>query len=66
MDIDLCSLGLCSEHTLVCAETRDGQNVSCTCERGEQDLLLNTSYVQQSAVCWGGGAALYGLSLSIQ
>lgn len=36
VDIDLCSFGMCSEHTLICAETKGGHNVSCTCERGEQ------------------------------
>lgn len=36
LDIDLCSFGMCSEHTLKCTKTKDGQNFSCTCERGEQ------------------------------
>lgn len=36
VDIDLCSFGLCGEHTLICAETRGGQDVTCTCERGER------------------------------
>lgn len=36
VDIDLCSFGMCSEHTLICAETKGGHNVSCACERGEQ------------------------------
>lgn len=36
VDIDLCSFGMCSEHTLICAEIKGGQNISCTCERGEQ------------------------------
>lgn len=35
VDIDLCSFGMCSEHTLICAEIKGGQNISCTCERGE-------------------------------
>ncbi|KAF7220051.1 fibropellin-3-like [Nothobranchius furzeri] len=39
LDIDLCSFGLCSEHTLICTEAKDGQSVSCMCEAGEQDLL---------------------------
>lgn len=36
VDIDLCPFGLCGEHTLICAETRGGQDVTCTCERGER------------------------------
>lgn len=36
VDVDLCSFGLCGEHTLKCAETEGGRNVSCTCERGEE------------------------------
>lgn len=35
LDIDLCSFGLCSENTLICTETRDGHNVSCTCKKGK-------------------------------
>lgn len=40
VDIDLCSFGLCGEHTLICAETRGGHDVTCTCERGEQTSLF--------------------------
>lgn len=39
VDLDLCAFGMCSEHTLICVEAKDGQNVSCTCERGNKTLI---------------------------
>lgn len=38
VDVDLCSLGLCGEHTVICAETESGQDVSCTCGRGVEPV----------------------------
>lgn len=55
MDIDLCSFGMCSEHTLICAETKGGQNVSCTCERGEQ--AFNRCCIYHAGVLTGGECA---------
>lgn len=40
VDIDLCSFGLCGEHTLICAETRGGHDVTCTCEKGERPSVF--------------------------
>lgn len=52
VDIDLCSFGLCSEHTVMCVETKGGQNVSCTCQRGEQ--ALNKCWICHAAALTGG------------
>lgn len=49
MDIDLCSFGLCGERTLICAETRGGHDVTCTCERGERPLYLPCPPAERSA-----------------
>ncbi|XP_034464842.1 protein eyes shut homolog isoform X2 [Hippoglossus hippoglossus] len=64
VDIDLCSFGICGEHTLICAETSDGQNVSCTCERGFAgpfcEINLNDC---KSNPCQNGGICVDGADL---
>lgn len=47
VDIDLCSFGMCSEHTMMCTETEDGQNVTCMCERGKKTVTL-TGVVEEN------------------
>ncbi|XP_017164565.1 protein eyes shut homolog isoform X2 [Poecilia reticulata] len=56
VDIDLCSFGLCSEHTLICSESRDGQNVSCTCEKGYGGAFCEVNLNEcESKPCQNGG-----------
>ncbi|KAM4590762.1 protein eyes shut homolog [Odontesthes bonariensis] len=64
LDIDLCSFGLCSEHTLICTETEDGQNVSCTCERGFGGLFCEVNLNEcESKPCLNGGVCVDGIDL---
>ena len=35
VEADPCSAGVCSDHTLHCAEASDGRSVRCQCERGK-------------------------------
>ncbi|KAI3363129.1 hypothetical protein L3Q82_011776 [Scortum barcoo] len=64
VDIDLCSFGMCSEHTLICAETRDGQNVSCTCERGFGGSFCEVNLNEcESKPCQNGGVCVDGIDL---
>ncbi|XP_040033836.2 protein eyes shut homolog [Gasterosteus aculeatus] len=61
VDIDLCSFGLCSEHTLMCSETKDGQNVLCTCERGFQGSFCEVNLNEcESKPCQNGGICVDG------
>ncbi|XP_038593172.1 protein eyes shut homolog [Micropterus salmoides] len=64
VDIDLCSFGMCSEHTLICAETKDGQNVSCTCERGFGGSFCEVNLNEcESKPCQNGGICVDGIDL---
>ncbi|XP_074532634.1 protein eyes shut homolog [Halichoeres trimaculatus] len=64
VDIDLCSFGLCSEHTLICVETKDGQNVSCTCERGFTGPFCEVNLNEcESKPCQNGGTCVDGIDL---
>nr|XP_040033839.1 protein eyes shut homolog isoform X3 [Gasterosteus aculeatus aculeatus] len=61
VDIDLCSFGLCSEHTLMCSETKDGQNVLCTCERGFQGSFCEVNLNEcESKPCQNSGICVDG------
>ncbi|XP_035982290.1 protein eyes shut homolog isoform X2 [Fundulus heteroclitus] len=62
LDIDLCSFGLCSEHTLICTESKDGQNVSCTCEKGFEGSFCEVNINEcESKPCQNGGFCVDGL-----
>ncbi|KAM6923263.1 protein eyes shut homolog [Lycodopsis pacificus] len=64
VDIDLCSFGLCSEHTLICAETKGGQNVSCTCERGFEGSFCEVNLNEcEPKPCQNGGSCVDGNDL---
>ncbi|XP_034008091.1 protein eyes shut homolog [Trematomus bernacchii] len=64
VDIDLCSFGLCSEHTLICSETKGGQNVSCTCKRGFGGSLCEVNLNEcDSKPCQNGGMCVDGIDL---
>ncbi|XP_034753236.1 protein eyes shut homolog isoform X1 [Etheostoma cragini] len=64
VDIDLCSFGLCSEHTLICVETKDGPNVSCTCERGFGGSFCEVNLNEcESEPCQNGGICVDGIDL---
>ncbi|KAM8858778.1 protein eyes shut homolog isoform 2-T3 [Spinachia spinachia] len=61
VDIDLCSFGLCSEHTVLCSETKDGQNVFCTCEKGYQGSFCEVNLNEcESRPCLNGGICVNG------
>ncbi|XP_072293357.1 protein eyes shut homolog [Eucyclogobius newberryi] len=63
MDIDLCSFGICSEHTLICTETRDGHGVSCMCERGFAGSFCEVNLNEcESKPCQNGGVCVDGIS----
>ncbi|XP_068613126.1 protein eyes shut homolog [Brachionichthys hirsutus] len=56
VDIDLCSFGICSDHTLICVETKGGQSVSCTCERGFGGSFCEVNLNEcESKPCQNGG-----------
>ncbi|XP_047458100.1 protein eyes shut homolog [Mugil cephalus] len=64
VDIDLCSFGMCSEHTLICTETKDGQNVSCTCARGFGGPFCEVNLDEcESKPCQNGGICVDGIDL---
>ncbi|XP_049592179.1 protein eyes shut homolog [Syngnathus scovelli] len=61
IDIDLCSFGMCSEHTVLCTETKDGQNVSCLCERGFGGSLCEVDLNEcESKPCQNNGVCVDG------
>lgn len=47
VDMDLCSLGTCQEHTVTCTETGNGQNVTCICEKGNSPWTHVTFQTRQ-------------------
>ncbi|XP_065815558.1 protein eyes shut homolog [Labrus bergylta] len=62
VDIDLCSFGLCSEHTLICSETKDGQNVSCICKSGFSGSFCEVNLNEcKSKPCQNGGICVDGI-----
>ncbi|XP_061766366.1 protein eyes shut homolog isoform X2 [Nerophis ophidion] len=64
IDIDLCSFGMCSEHTMMCTETKDGHNVSCTCERGFGGSLCEVNINEcESQPCQNDGVCVDGSDL---
>ncbi|XP_029031043.1 protein eyes shut homolog isoform X2 [Betta splendens] len=64
VDIDLCSFGMCSEHTLICAETEDGQDVSCACHRGFGGSFCEVNLDEcDSRPCQNGGTCVDGADL---
>ncbi|KAF3708325.1 Protein eyes shut -like protein Epidermal growth factor-like protein 10 [Channa argus] len=64
VDIDLCSFGICGEHTLMCSETKDGQNVFCTCERGFGGSFCEVNLNEcESKPCQNGGICVDGTDL---
>ncbi|XP_054654555.1 protein eyes shut homolog isoform X4 [Dunckerocampus dactyliophorus] len=64
IDIDLCSFGMCSEHTIMCTETKDGHNVSCTCERGFGGSLCEVNINEcESKPCQNNGVCVDGSDL---
>ncbi|KAM3606576.1 uncharacterized protein V6R79_019083 [Siganus canaliculatus] len=64
VDIDLCSFGLCSEHTLICAETKGGQNVSCTCQKGFGGSFCEVNLNEcESEPCLNDGVCVDGIDL---
>ncbi|XP_054606105.2 protein eyes shut homolog [Nothobranchius furzeri] len=64
LDIDLCSFGLCSEHTLICTEAKDGQSVSCMCEAGFEGSFCEVNINDcESKPCQNGGICVDGIGL---
>ncbi|KAM9364956.1 protein eyes shut homolog [Pholidichthys leucotaenia] len=64
VDTDLCSFGLCSEHTLTCAETKDGKNFSCTCKHGFGGSFCEVNLNEcESKPCQNGGICVDGIGL---
>ncbi|XP_061546314.1 protein eyes shut homolog isoform X4 [Phycodurus eques] len=64
IDIDLCAFGMCTEQTLICTETKDGQNVSCICERGFGGSLCEVNLNEcESKPCQNNGVCVDGTDL---
>ncbi|XP_077351669.1 protein eyes shut homolog isoform X2 [Festucalex cinctus] len=64
IDIDLCSFGMCTEHTVLCTETKDGQNVSCVCEKGFGGSLCEVDLNEcESKPCHNNGVCVDGIDM---
>ncbi|XP_068182860.1 protein eyes shut homolog [Antennarius striatus] len=64
VDIDLCSFAICSNHTLIRIETKDGHSVSCTCERGFGGSFCEVNLNEcESKPCQNDGICEDGIDL---
>ncbi|KAM6956330.1 protein eyes shut homolog [Aplochiton taeniatus] len=63
-DVDLCSLGICQEHSLKCTETKNGQNVTCICEKGFGGAFCEVNLNEcESMPCRNGAVCVDGPDL---